>query len=142
MGKVPQKSLNDIVIVGMARTALTKAKRGLQKDTAPEVMLSTVLRAVVQQAGIEPKLVEDVCVGNALQPGAGGHTSRMATFIAGFPETTSLSAVNRQCSSGLQSVMNIAHSIMNHQIEIGIGAGVESMSLFSMEGVFDPNVLS
>lgn len=41
-GKVLPKSDDDVVIVGMARTALTKAKRGAQKDTAPEVMLTPV----------------------------------------------------------------------------------------------------
>jgi hypothetical protein len=42
-GKVIPKSDDDVVIVGMARTAVTKAKRGAQKDTAPEVMLTPVL---------------------------------------------------------------------------------------------------
>ena len=38
--------------------------------------------------------------------------------------------------------MNIANAIRNREIDIGIGAGVESMSLFSMEGAVDPNILS
>jgi acetyl-CoA acyltransferase 1 len=41
--KVPAKGDDDVVIVGMARTAMTKAKRGAQKDTAPESMLVPVL---------------------------------------------------------------------------------------------------
>lgn len=98
----------------MARTALTKSKRGAQKDTAPEAMLLPVLKAVVQQSGIDPKLVEDVCIGNVLQVGSGATTSRMALFLAGFSETTTLQAVNRQCSSGLQAVMNIANAIRSH----------------------------
>jgi acetyl-CoA acyltransferase 1 len=55
----------------------------------------------VAKSGIDAKLVDDVCVGNVLQPGAGAHTSRMAMFLAGLPDTASLQAVNRQCSSGL-----------------------------------------
>ena len=65
----------------------------------------------------------------------------MATYLAGFPDRVAVSAVNRQCSSGLQATMNIAHSIMAHQIDFGIGSGVESMSLFPMESVFDYNLL-
>ena len=42
---------------------------------------------------------------------------------SGFPETTSLSSVNRQCSSGLQAVMNVAAAIKMGTIDIGIGAG-------------------
>ena len=121
---------------------MTKAKKGAQKDTAPEAMLAPVFKAVVQQSGIDPKLIDDVCIGNVLQPGGGAFSSRMAMFLAGLPETASLSSCNRQCSSGLQAVMNIANSIRARQIDFGIGGGVESMSLFSMEGVVDPNALA
>jgi len=43
LGTVPPKSEDDVVIVAMARTAMTKAKRGNQKDTPPEAMLVPVL---------------------------------------------------------------------------------------------------
>lgn len=142
LGTVPPKSDDDVVIVGMARTAMTKAKRGAQKDTPPEVMLTPVLQAVIQQTNLDPKLVQDVCIGSVLQPGAGATTSRMAMFLAGLPETATLQAVNRQCSSGLQAVMNIANAIRSRQIDIGIGGGVESMSLYAMEAGVDPNTLS
>jgi acetyl-CoA acetyltransferase len=38
--------------------------------------------------------------------------------------------------------MNIANSIRARQIDIGIGGGVESMSLYAMDGAVDPNILS
>lgn len=38
--------------------------------------------------------------------------------------------------------MNIANAIRSRQIDIGIGGGVESMSLYSMEAGVDPNTLS
>lgn len=141
-GSVAAKSDEDVVIVSFARTAMTKAKRGNQRDTAPEAMLAPVLKAVVQKSGIDAKLIDDVCIGNVLQPGAGAHTARMSMFLAGLPDTASLQAVNRQCSSGLQAVMNIANAIRSHQIDFGIGGGVESMSLFSMEAIVDPGALS
>ena len=99
--KVLPKSDDDVVIVSFARTAMTKAKKGAQRETAPEAMLAPVLKDVVKKSGIDPKLIEDVCIGNVLQPGAGAHTSRIAMFLAGLPDTASLMAVNRQCSSGL-----------------------------------------
>jgi len=47
----------------------------------------------------------------------------MAALAAGFPETASVASVNRQCSSGLQALANIASSIKAGYIDIGIGAG-------------------
>jgi acetyl-CoA acyltransferase 1 len=51
-------------------------------------MLKPVLEAVAKQAGIDKALVEDIVIGNVLGSGAGSTTSRMAGFLAGYPETT------------------------------------------------------
>jgi acetyl-CoA acyltransferase 1 len=126
----------------MARTAMTKSKKGKLRDTATEVMLSAVFKAVIEDSKIDSTLIEDVCIGNVLGPGASATTSRMATFLAGIPETTSLSAVNRQCSSGLQAVMNIANAIRGNQIDIGIGGGAENMSQFTFNDAVKPEFIS
>jgi hypothetical protein len=55
LGKVTDKSDDDVVIIGMARTAITKGKKGAQRNTAPEGMLVPVLKEVVKQANIDPK---------------------------------------------------------------------------------------
>jgi len=62
--------------------------------------------------------------------------------MAGYPESTSAAAVNRQCSSGLEACNIIASKIKAGVIDIGIGAGVESMSLFDMNNMVDANCLS
>jgi acetyl-CoA acyltransferase 1 len=130
--KTNQKCPNDVVIVAAVRTPLTKAKRGPLKDTAPEYLLSVALRGVVERSGIDPKLVQDIAVGNTLQPGGGAMTARMAEFLAGFPDTTTIMAVNRLCSSGLEACATIASKINAGIIDIGIGSGVESMSCYDM----------
>ena len=63
-------------------------------------------------------------------------------FLAGIPETTTVKGVNRQCSSGLEAVMEIANAIRVHQIDIGIGGGVESMSTATLASAIDPKKLS
>jgi acetyl-CoA acyltransferase 1 len=126
--RVLEKHDNDVVIVSAVRTAITKAKKGGFKDTHPELMLSHVLRAAYTQAGLDPALVEDISVGNVLPAGGGAGAARMAAIHAGLPVTTSLNTVNRQCSSGLTAVNQIANQIVAGQIDIGIGAGVESMT--------------
>lgn len=75
------------------------------------------------------KLIDDIVVGNVLPAGGGATVARMAMLAAGYPETTSLMTVNRQCSSGLQAVAQVVDAIRNGTIEIGIGAGVESMTM-------------
>lgn len=50
--------------------------------------------------------------------------------------------INRFCSSGLQAVSTIANAIRANEIDIGIGGGVESMSLSDMNGAVDPAALS
>ena len=82
----------------------------------------------MKQSKINPALVNDIAVGNVLPAGGGATNARMAALHAGFPETTSVNTVNRQCSSGLQAVVQVATAIQAGLIEVGIGAGVESMT--------------
>lgn len=58
----------------------------------------------------------------------GSKAGRMAMNHVGFPSTTSFYTVNRACSSGLQAITNVAHSIATGMIDVGIGAGMESMT--------------
>lgn len=125
-------SSEDVVICSAVRTPITKGKRGGLKDTAPEYMLSVVLREAAARAKVNPADIQDIAVGNNLQPGAGEIPNRMAMFLAGFPDTTSIVAVNRLCSSGLESCSIIAAKIKAGVIDLGIGAGVESMSVYDM----------
>ncbi|KAG1847747.1 thiolase [Suillus tomentosus] len=122
------KNDNDVVIIAAVRSALTKGRKGGFKDTRPEEILSGVLKAAYTRATVNPALIEDIAVGNVLPPGGGAAAARMAALHAGIPNTTSVNTVNRQCSSGLAAVNQIANEIIAGQIDIGIGSGVESMT--------------
>ncbi|KAI0628223.1 acetyl-CoA acetyl transferase [Trametes polyzona] len=119
---------DDVVIVAAVRSAITKAKKGGFKDTRPEEILSAVLRAVYTKAGVNPALIGDITVGNVLPAGGGASAARMAALHSGIPNTVPISTTNRQCASGLQAVNVIANQIIAGQIDLGIGAGVESMT--------------
>jgi len=90
---------------------------------------------VLAQSKLDPKLVEDVAVGNVLPPGGGATVARMGALWAGLPNTTAVNTLNRQCSSGLATCNQIANQIAMGQIDIGIGAGVESMTMGYGAGV-------
>lgn len=127
----------DIVIVHGRRTPICKAKRGGFKDTTPDELLTSVMTAVLKDVNLKPELVGDICVGNVLQPGAGPVMARAAQFFSGIPETVPVSCVNRQCSSGLQAIINIAGGIRNGSYDIGLACGVESMTLRSAGNIGD-----
>ncbi|XP_074900658.1 3-ketoacyl-CoA thiolase, peroxisomal [Buteo buteo] len=124
-------SPDEVVVVHGRRTAIGRAKRGGFKDTTPDELLSAVMTAVLQDVSLRPEVLGDICVGNVLQPGAGALIARVAQFLSGIPETVPCSSVNRQCSSGLQAIINIAGGIRNGSYDIGLACGVETMSLRS-----------
>lgn len=119
---------DDIVILAGARTAMTKSRKGLLKDTPCADMLAAALKGAIERSKVKPEQIDDVIVGNCGQDGAGALQARLATILAGIPQESSVMAINRQCSSGLTSIAHIAANIKAGFIDIGIAAGVESMS--------------
>lgn len=126
--KISQKHPDDVVITAAYRTAMTKGGKGGLKDTSSSEILARLVAGLLEKSGIDPSLVGDFAVGNVLAPGAGASEHRAAGLVAGLPYTTPFVAINRQCSSGLMAVNDIAVKILAGQIDVGIGAGVESMS--------------
>ncbi len=131
--KITEKSEDDIVIVGFARSAMSRARKGPFRNTPLELMLKPILHATVEMSGVSREKIDDIQVGNVLAPGAGAVTARIAQFLDGIPHETTTAAVNRLCSSGLQSVANIAMELRVGQIELGIAAGFESMTMNPFE---------
>ncbi|KAJ5700119.1 hypothetical protein N7536_003132 [Penicillium majusculum] len=123
-----EKHPDDIVVTCALRTALTKGGKGGFKDTAGADLLAGVFKAVLNKSGVDPSAVQDIAVGSVLAPGGGATEFRAAALVAGFPESTAVKSLNRQCSSGLQAIADIANAIQSGMIDVGIGAGVESMS--------------
>lgn len=71
IGKTAGKDPNDVVICSAVRTPLTKAKKGGLKDTQPDILMKTVFSEAIKRAKVDPKKVQDICVGNNLMVGAG-----------------------------------------------------------------------
>ena len=125
---VLEKRPDDVVIVGAYRTAIAKGGRGSFRDVGSDWILTKFLAAFLEKTGVDPTLIEDVAVGNVLNRAAGASEHRGACLAAGIPNTAAFVAINRQCSSGLMAISDIANKIKCGEIDCGIGAGVESMS--------------
>lgn len=123
------KNPTDIVILSSLRTPITRAKKGGFKDAYPEELLYHVLKATLAaNPKLDPSLIQDVSVGSVLQELGGAKSGRMAQLHAGFDNRTAFHTINRQCSSGITAITAIAHSIAVGQIDVGVGAGMESMT--------------
>ncbi|KDO30583.1 hypothetical protein SPRG_04484 [Saprolegnia parasitica CBS 223.65] len=133
-GHLQTPSPTEVVVVAATRTPIAKAKRGAFKDTTPDVLLRQVFEGVLKQTKVDPKIIGDIVVGNVLQPGSAAVGARMGQLCAGIPYTVPLNSVNRQCSSGLQAFANVAAAIQAGFYDVGLAAGVESMSLTDMGG--------
>ena len=144
----PSGNPRDAVIVQAVRSPLCRARRGGLADLPPSSLLTAVLQGVLLKDPqspdrqpdaylVSPEDVQDVCVGNVLSPPTAAVSFRMASLASGLPHRASISTVNRQCSSGLQSISNIAHAIQCGSIDVGIGAGVESMSCNPMHELYE-----
>jgi 3-oxoadipyl-CoA thiolase len=95
----------------------------------PDDLAALALRAVVDRAGVDPGLVEDVILGCANQAGEDNrNVARMALLLAGFPVEVGGQTVNRLCGSGLQAINAAAHVIAVGDGDVFIGGGVESMT--------------
>jgi 3-oxoadipyl-CoA thiolase len=95
----------------------------------PDDLAALALRAVVDRAGLDAGLVEDVILGCANQAGEDNrNVARMALLLAGFPVEVGGQTVNRLCGSGLQAITSAAHAIAVGDGDVFIGGGVESMT--------------
>ncbi|CZT49442.1 probable 3-ketoacyl-CoA thiolase B [Rhynchosporium secalis] len=129
LSNILRKEANDIVILSSLRTPITRSYKGHLKDAYPEELLATVLRATLAaNPNLDPALIQDVGVGVVLSELGGSKAGRMAMNHIGIPSTTSFYTTNRACSSGLSAITNVSHQIATGMIDIGIGAGMESMT--------------
>jgi len=128
--------MRDVVVVSAVRSAVGKAPRGALKDTRPDEMLGQVLRgALARVPGLDPARIDDIVVGTAMPEAEQGmNIGRIATFLAGLPDTVPSLTINRFCSSGLQSLAQAAASITAGWQDVAVSGGVESMSIIPMGG--------
>ncbi|MDB5573732.1 MAG: pimB, partial [Tardiphaga sp.] len=122
--------MTEAVIVSTARTPIGKAYRGALNATEGATLLGHAIAHAVKRAGIDPKEVEDVVMGAAMQQGStGGNIARKALLRAGIPVTAGGTTIDRQCASGLQAIALAARSVLFDGVEIAVGGGGESISL-------------
>ncbi|WP_058034637.1 acetyl-CoA C-acetyltransferase [Burkholderia pseudomallei] len=119
--------MTDVVIVSAARTAVGKFGGSLAKIAAPELGAS-VIRAVLERAGVKPEQVSEVILGQVLTAGSGQNPARQALIAAGLPNAVPGMTINKVCGSGLKAVMLAANAVVAGDAEIVVAGGQENMS--------------
>jgi acetyl-CoA acyltransferase len=135
-------------IIDAKRTPVGKVRGLLSKTRADDLLIhaiQSVLKASDASEAIN-KNIDDIIVGCAMPEGPQGlNIARIATLLAGLPDSTPAYTLNRFCSSGLQSVSNAADLVKSGSADLVIAAGVESMSSVPMTGFkpsMNPKILS
>ncbi len=120
--------MDEIVIVGAARTAIGKFGGTLAKVPAADLG-AHIIRKVLERAGVKPDQVSEVIMGQVLAAGVGQNPARQAAIRAGLPDMIPAMTINKVCGSGLKAAMLGAQSIANGDADIVVAGGQESMSL-------------
>lgn len=143
--------MRDAVIVQAVRTpvGIGKPEKGALSGVHPGDLSAHTMRALIERAGLDPVLVDDViwgCVGQVGEQSA--NVARNSLLAAGFPESVPGVTVDRQCGSSQQAVAFAAASVISGNADVVIAGGVESMSHVPMmsnmaggTGPFSPKML-
>jgi acetyl-CoA C-acetyltransferase len=127
-----EEVMAEAYIVAAARTAGGK-KGGKLAGWHPVDLAAEVLNALVDRAGCDPALVEDVVMGCVMQVGEQAvNVARNAVLASKFPESVPATSVDRQCGSSQQALQFAAQAVMSGTQDVVIAAGVESMTRVPM----------
>lgn len=122
----------DAFIVAAVRTAGGK-RNGRVSGWHPADLAAMVLDALVERAGADPAMVEDVIMGCVGQAGEQAlNVARGAVLASRLPESVPGVSVDRQCGSSQQALHFAAAAVMSGQMDCVVAAGVESMSRVPM----------
>ena len=119
--------MKEVVIVSAVRTPIGSFGGALSGISAPKLG-ATAISAAIERAGIQPKDVEEVLMGNVLQAGIGQAPARQAAIYAGIGDHVPCTTINKVCSSGMKAIMMAAQSIKSGDADIIIAGGMENMS--------------
>lgn len=125
-----------IAVVAGARTPFCKAFTDLRSKTAVELGVIAVADAI-KRSGLVASDIDEVVMGNVSGQPDAANVARVIALQAGVPIDRIAHTVNRNCASGMESVVNGWQAIEAGRARVVVAGGTESMSnvpfLFSHE---------
>ncbi len=117
----------DIAIIAGIRTPFGKADGAFQQLQAVDLGVLAV-REVLSIAPVAAAMLDEVIVGNVIQPSDAANIARVIALQARVPRRVPAYTVHRNCASGMQSVTEAAEKIQAGRAEVVLAGGVESMT--------------
>lgn len=119
--------MKDIVIVSACRSAIGTFGGTLRDVIGPRIA-KPIMEAAISRAGIDPALIDDVRFGSCMEHADNLNVARVASLMAGVPESSTAVTINRVCISGMEAVISGMAMIQAGVFDTVMAGGVEHMS--------------
>lgn len=119
--------IKEVVVVGMARSPIGNFCGALAAVPAVE-LATTVARAAVERAGVDPREIDEVTLGTVYKHGMKGNPARQVQLALGIPAEGAACTVEQQCASSLRALEIAVQQIQLGKTQAALVCGVESMS--------------
>ncbi|NQD67809.1 thiolase family protein [Bacillus haikouensis] len=119
--------MRNVVITSALRTPVG-AFGGAFKDLLPTDLVVPVMKEAARQSRLNPGDIDEVILGHCIQRTDQPNTARTAALLSGFDDTTTGYTIQRQCASGMQSIISAAMQIQTGLSNVVLAGGVEAMS--------------
>ena len=120
--------MQPIVIASAARTPVGSFLGSFANVPAHELGAAAI-KGALERAGVDPKDVDEVIMGQILTAGQGQNPARIAAMAAGIPQEATAFGLNQLCGSGLRAVALGMQQIATGDADIVVAGGQESMSM-------------
>ncbi len=120
--------MREVYIVSAVRTPMGSFGGALSSVPATKLGAAAI-KGAIAKAGINPKEINEVFMGNVLQANEGQAPARQAALFAGVPNTVPCTTINKVCASAMKAVMLAAQTIMLGDNDVVVAGGMENMSL-------------
>ncbi len=119
--------MKDVVIVSVARTPIGSFLGSLANISATKLG-AIAIKGALHKIKLDPKLIDEVFMGNVVSAGLGQAPAKQAAIFAGIPTSVPCTTVNKVCASGMKAIMLAVQTIKTGDAEIVIAGGMENMS--------------
>jgi acetyl-CoA C-acetyltransferase/acetyl-CoA acyltransferase len=116
-----------LAIIDGLRTPFAKAGTDL-KGYSADNLGAIAVREILNKVDIDPRLIDEVIIGNVAQPANAANIARVIALKAGLDQAVPAYTVHRNCASGMEAVSTAACKIFSGEASIVVAGGTESMS--------------